>query len=100
MFNSKADKKYTDTINMLIDENRVRGENNKKLIMTLCDELDSLRQELDRKIRIETNMEVTYGVHYIKYPLKSFMSKLLKTLGYKIEYNKPEKDLFKLTKIK
>ncbi|KKK42319.1 hypothetical protein LCGC14_2164490, partial [marine sediment metagenome] len=45
-------------------------------------------------------IDVLYGVHYVQYPIKSLISKLLKKLGYKIEYNKPEEDLFKLKKIK
>ena len=100
MFGNKAEKTYTNTINMLIDANKMRSDNNKVLIDDLYDKVNYLTQELDRRIRIETNIDVKYGVHWTQYPIKELMTKLLKTLGYRIEYNKPNEDLFKLKKIK
>ena len=100
MFTNKTKRTYTATINMLIDENKVRGENNERNINDLYKEINRLREELKKEIRDRTNMEIVYGVHYVEYPLKSLMNKLLKTLGYEIEYNyKPRDEFFKLKKV-
>lgn len=108
IFNNKTEKTFVNTINNLIDSNKNRSENNRKLISSLKDDLEKVREKLKLEIEDKTNMQINYvyepflcSQRYVNYPIKKLLFKLLKMLGYELKYNyRTEEELFELKKIK